>query len=345
MYKYYNSALFISSGDSYSNQLVSGSINQLSRIQSIGVDVQKPTVNLVYTNLGGQSFAIEKPYINVSFNYLLADGANESYLGLNTNGTGNAIKDLDIEKNLYISFLGGAEEANGANYNNNSTILSIGNAILNSYTLNAQIGGLAVATCEYQGLNAILQTGIPSNKQIPSINKTDYSSYNANYNLPIGQTGQNPIIALGAKDIVLEFPTGAGIFSTLSGSNSIILQSISFNCSINRNNIKEIGKCLRERKMVFPIEYIFNASAFLDKFQISQLNNLICDSVNHDITVHFKKPCSELNSLSLYLKGVKLESENISLGISSTIPVELQWKGYIYNLGTGNGYFGIKKYL
>lgn len=347
MYRYHNTNLYITSGDCYSDQTISGSIQQLSRVQSIAIGIESPRTNIQSTNLEGKTIQLDKSYVNFNTDYYFTDGKNESLLGFITSGNENAVKNLGQEKNFYGVFLEDGLEPNlytGLDYSKYN-IVSVGNVLLNSYTLDVQAGGVAAANCEFQGLNLLVQTGVPSGKQIPTININTFNSSTGTYNLPAGNSFSSGIIMLGGKDIVMNLPTGSLFGSNASGDNSVILQGFTFNVSINRNTIKEMGKVIKERKIVFPIEFTLNAKTIIDRYKTDNLNKVICDNISHNFDILFKQPCSESGVFKLSLKNMVLESQGISESITQYVQADLQWKGYMFNFGTGSSYFTFTKYL
>lgn len=141
-----------------------------------GIDIQRTPLK----QIGSDSFANKQaslaPDVNLNFEYLLNDGWNEKYVGLdiynNQNSTNpfNTVFSSTGDRNIYITIA----DNNGSDQNaltgiNNTYILGVGNAYLTNYTVSVSVNQLARASCSFVGANAVIQN-MASVFELPSVN-------------------------------------------------------------------------------------------------------------------------------------------------------------------------------
>jgi hypothetical protein len=333
MYKFHNSALYITSGNALLDQTVSGAIKQLNRIQSVSLGLNFSNVASQYLAGNGESITVDRPTASINLQYLLSNSANETALALPTGIGGNISKIIDEEKDLYIVYMEDGLEPNSYAGNDGSKfkIVSAGNVLLTNYSIKADVGSPVEVSCGFQALNLVAQTGMPSGQQIPQLDLANASLVSGNYVLPIGNTGNNSVAAIIREGITMNFPSG-GIFGvSLSGENSIILQNFDFNMNLNRANIKSLGNALPKRPLQFPIEITLNTTAILDRYRPDQSFSTICGESGINFNIVLNKPCSNTEQLRLNFSNMVLESQSFSNAIGSLPAVDLSWRGYIYN--------------
>lgn len=350
MYRFFNNTLFVSSGDSFATQSVSGAINQLCKIQSTSFGINFQHKPVPFLNSDYQCTQTEPPIANLNFEYLATNGLNERLMGFFTNITGNAFSKLNNTKNYYILVGEDATQTNlynGTNPSNYKTI-AFGNTLMDSWNLNAQVGALPNASVSLTALNIFLHTGLPSGQSSPTVNLNGNSD-GQTYILPFAT--QNPtgsisnpvnfISALGPQDIILEFPTGSIFASFISGSNSVLLQSFNLGVTFPRQNIKNLGDVYPERPLQFPIEISLSTTAIVNKYKRDELNKVNCGNTGHNINIILRRPCSDEIAMELRLKNLYLESQNYSTAIGGYTSTNMNWRGYLYNFNTGISNFSI----
>jgi hypothetical protein len=353
MYRFSSAGLLISSGDSYSDQLVSGGIEQLSRIQSIELGLELPRQDIEFLDSNIQSVLIERPVVSLNYTYYPTNGENERLIGFFTNITGNAIKKLNQEKNYYISYL-----ENSFDYNSYRELqpsvyktLGLGNMLVDSWSISASVGDLVVANASLRGFNLVSYTGLPSGLESPTIKKTDGLEYGNLFSLPNGQPQYdilplNPadgISALSAGDIIMRFPTGSAFATLMSGDKSCILQDFNFNVFIQRDQSQNLGEVFPARPIKFPLQISLETNAILQEYQAQKLIELNCNDVSHDVEIIMKQNCAYNSLLKLNLRKLRLKSQNMSqsLGGLGMVNVSFQWDGSVGSFGTGGAGFGL----
>ena len=84
MYNFYNAAVFISSGNSFSDQ--TASIGQLSRVLSCNFSINENNDIFEYSDLSFESQEVKLPTVDLSFSYYVTNARNEEDLGFVGNG-------------------------------------------------------------------------------------------------------------------------------------------------------------------------------------------------------------------------------------------------------------------
>jgi hypothetical protein len=353
MYRFASSNLFVSSGDSYSNQSVSGGIVQLSRIQSIDIGLDLPSEDIQFLDANIQSVQVERPFVTLNYTYFPTNGKNERVIGFFTNITGNAIKKLNQEKNYYISYLENSLDYNlySGNQPEIYKTIGLGNMLLDSWSLSASVGGFVTANSSLRGINLVSYTGLPVNLEAPTLNITDGLSNGVLFSLPRGESlyeslPLNPadgISALTAGDITLSFSTGSAFATFISGDKKCILQDFSFNLSLQRNQSQSLGSIFPDRPIQFPVEMSIQANAVLQEYSARQLLDLNCEDFFSDVEITMKQKCSDNVVFKLNAHKLRLKSQNMSqfLGGIGLVNVNFEWGASISSFGTGGAHFGL----
>lgn len=334
--RYNSKAIFISSGDFSSNQIVSGSTIQFSRIQDLGININYPISNEDYLDQDDESSMLSHPSVDVTLNWLLTNGGNERSAGFVTNGTTGALLDLDKERNIYIQIEDYNIDAIGSSTGISKKALGIGNVLLNSYNLNGAVGTFPSASATFLGLNITSYTGI-NNQQVPAVNYINGEPINNLFSLYPAQSQKddsspndaNNISALLPKDIVLEFVNDSPFGMQ---TNTLDIQSFDFNLNIERFDPLDMGDVYPEsRPLSYPVEFDFTVEALLPTYIVDRLADKRCLNDPMDVNLVIKKPCSEFAAFELSLKDLRLEGQSVGQSIGTYESVTLQWKGRVTN--------------
>ncbi len=352
MYRYANSALFVSSGEALSDQTFSGSVIQLSRVQTSEIGVELPTEKFKYLNSRGESAQIAPNLLTLNYTYLPTNGKNERDLGFFTNITGNAFKKLNEAKNYYFTSLENALDYNfyigndPAVYNT----VGIGNALLDSWSINGAIGSLVTATAAVRGLKGIFYSGVPVNQQNPAVTISNGNLSTGLFSLPVGNdfytelspNSSDDVKALTAGDIIMEFPSGSVLGMYISGLNACILQDFNLAVSFPRDENYKLGTLFPDRPIRFPIELRLSAGAIIQKYKAEQLASMNCLGRGHEVNITILQTCSTEEVLKFSLKGLQLEAQQISTSVESNFSrVQFEWSADIYSFGTGGANFSM----
>jgi hypothetical protein len=153
----------------------SGNIRQLHRVQSAnyGFTVNRQDVNQFGNLARIDQISIEAPTVNLDFSYYLTTGNNETALGFSVgtaNTTNSFISGL-IDGNVNVNNIGiisgrnfhilTVAEGNDANnslpaiYSGSTNIrtISIGNAQITNYSVEAAVGGIPTVSVTAEGIN------------------------------------------------------------------------------------------------------------------------------------------------------------------------------------------------
>jgi hypothetical protein len=337
VFRFLQQTTYCSSGNAGSDQVSSGTVVQLSRVQGSNLDIFFNKVEEAYLDQAVSNETAGIPSVNFSLDYIATAGYNEQRLGLVTDGINSAFLKLNQTKDFYVK---NESDPVDANFTNTSakTVIGIGNALFKSYSIQGQVGDLLKVNCDFEALNCAVYTGT-SGQQVPSIDVRQDTQYNSTFVLPVANSlvytsdvnSANNVTALGSKDLLMEFPSGS-IFATAVSGDGCILQSFSLSFEIPRLEVRELGSRFPvERPMTIPIRINLSAEAIMNSYQIEKLNNVVCDT-GHDINILIKQPCSDLLALEFYLRGMRLESQSFSNSIEGYQTVSINWNGIVGDL-------------
>jgi hypothetical protein len=320
-------------------------VSQLSRVQGASFSIDFNRELLEYTNESLENTKFNTPVVNFNGDYLVTNGANEEKLGLVVNGVDSAISAINQIKNYYLVATHNNDEFLYYSGQKNLNIFAVGNCFLNSYNVNASVGGFTSASFTAEGLNVESYTGIPTGLPSPALNLTG-GLYGNLFTIYSGNSFFNPsgdfpeqIAALGHKDIFMEIPINFGFSTEMSGSNSCALQDFSLSINFPKDDIYRMGSPVPERNLKMPVLMELNANAVLTKWQADTLLRS-CGDEEKDIKIVIKKPCTEFLAIEYFLKGMKLESQEIGETMFDKTRVSFLWRGYIpyVNSTTNNLY-------
>lgn len=338
MYRFNTASLFCSSGTSSSDQTSSGTVRQLSRIQSANIEINLAHEAIDYLDEQTELERVERPVVDLSFEYLATNGNNERNMGLVTDGYNSAFYRLSEDKNYYL-VVGPANSAYDLNFdtgNLSRQCFGVGNVVLNSYAVSASVGGFVRANVSAQGYNLTYYTGV-SGENNPGLNIVDGSQLSGIFVVPLSSeqspeyslNSANDITALSYQDLIMEFPENSALFVYLSGAKSSHLQSFNLSFSVNRGSIKSLGDKFPRRPVDYPLDVELTAEAFIEEYQAANLNQLNCYDTGYDINIIVKQPCSNYLALEYYLRGLKLESFTANHSVGQNATVNFRWRGRV----------------
>lgn len=330
--------MFVSSGVPGSDQYSSGTIFQISRVQSANLNINYNREDLEYLNETTEQAQINKPTINLSFDYISTNGNNERNIGLVTNGFNSIFYKLDNTKNFYLvkSQANGAEDLNFDTGSIERQCFAIGNAYINNYSVSAAVNDFVKCTFGVEGQNLIFYTGVSGVKD-PGLNPENGDQLTGLINIPLGTSqfpefslnSANDVSALSYKDIVMEFPEDSVFALYMSGANACHLQNFNLSFTITRESIKSLGSQYPINKINYPIEFELSAEAFVEKYREESLRQIECIDTGHNINIYIKQPCSDFLAVEYYLKGLKLVSQEINTSVGQNASVSWRWRGVV----------------
>lgn len=328
------------------NQLGGASlIDQLTRIQNCNYNVQIPRTDV---NQFGELAAIDRvivqsPSVSLDLSYVLANFANEKYIGLTVTPTGQTqqisclsgiLTKVTDEHNIFVVDSLEGQDVNGnssLNVNGTNTY-GFGNMFLSSYTSQGSVGNLPTVDVRFEGLNMMVQTGVQGNT-IPAIFPTDgsrvtgwyYNLNNATSN-PDPGSGDLGISALRHGDMTLTiFNSGSTVeyaeFGATPSPVSGAVQGYRFSYDLRREDLQKLGnRFLYSKEVQYPLSVSCSINGLVRDLNTGDLSAFICSDNTYDVELSIKRPGCEANRpvIAKYrLLGAKLDGQSYSLGIGS----------------------------
>ncbi len=342
---YWSRSVFVSSGAYDSDQTVSGSLRQLARVQNLSWDIPYPVEHPTYLDYGDEAYLTAHSPVDVTIDMYHTNGRAEQALGLVdlVGPNGSLAFNLDQEKNLYVAMqnTAGRDDIGAATgLGNPQTIIAMGQALMTTYNLRAQVGGLTQARATLNCLTAFSYTGQVGNR-IPAVNYRDGTQLTGQFVIPAAfaqydpnVTGyDNPVAAsaIAARDMYMVFGDALGPFAlSFSGAQSCYLQSFDLTMAFDRRELKPIGNVYPPtRALHYPIRVDLSADAIVNRYQRDQLNRIHCLGSGLSIYLIVKQPCSNATLFGLYFDNLQLGSQSVSTSIGTADTVSMKWEGLI----------------
>jgi hypothetical protein len=269
-------------------------------------------------------------------------------MGFDTNGTGSAFSPLNVEKNIYVIT---EEEGQDAVVSRTSkkSIIGLGQALLTSYSLTAEVGGFIDGSATFEGLNAVSYTGYTGQALIkPNVDPQSGSLISGGYfNLPLFEeplsSGINdnindhyPFAAATASNIELQFLNSNVFANVLSATGSTInVRSFRADFTFPRQQMLKLGSVYPDnRPVTYPIEVNLSVDAYVNQFKEDQLNNLGCiTTTGNNLLLRVNNICNEAENIpiSIEFNGFQLQRQNESVAVGSMETISINWNGTISN--------------
>lgn len=341
---YQTKSVFVSSGAADTDQTVSGSLRQLSRLQGWDWNTPYPVEMVTYLDAGSDAYESSHTPVNVDISYYHTNGRNEQYLGLiDTVGlNGNLTLNLEQEKNLYLVMENvPGVDAIGAPTGifPSKSVIAMGQALMTTYNMNARVGGIIQSRVTMNCLTAYSYTGNVGNK-IPAVNYQDGTQKTGLFVIPqavsqydVNATGiSNPLAAsaISARDMIMVFAQDTPFGITFSGANECYLQGFDVTLSMDRRELKPLGSIYPPtRALHYPIRIDLSTDAIVNQYQKDQLDRIDCLGSGQSVYLIVKQPCSNMTLFGFYFDKLQIESQNFSTSIGQTDTVSIKWKGLI----------------
>ena len=313
------------------NHTVAANMKQLTRIQSFDEDFAR---NLTDINQYGQLAAIDRidlqaPTVKANFSYLLTDGSNEDFMGLDVNtgqGQYSCISGiLNNTSDALNYFLTIADEGNDAiGYKGaNTGVIGIGNAYITDYAVEAAVGQLPKATVSLEGLNINVLYPMQGNgyDQLPSVNPANGIPVTGGFIIPAssGNNSSTQVTALQPGQMTLAISGVMGFSNT-----DLKIQNFKLNLPLTRKPILKLGsKFAISRVVDYPVKATLSIDAeigalyaggvpyntgaysnqagvtgvppwYLDPTEnnqsVNNLANVLCDTGVYNLQVAFQNP-------------------------------------------------------
>ncbi len=339
---YQSRSVWVTSGAYDTDQTVSGSLRQLSRVQGLDWGINYPVEQVTYLDAADEAYLSSHAPVEVTLSYWHTNGRNEQALGLlDTVGLSGALTlNLDQPKNLYIAMENTpGVDAISAAPGSSKTIIGLGQALMTTYTMSAQVGGLIESRATLNCLTAFSYTGTSGN-QVPAVQYQDGTQLTGLFTIPAAFAQYDPNVtgfdnpveaaAIAARDMFLTFPQGTPFGVIFSGAQACYLQGFSIALSMDRRELKPLGAIYPPvRALTYPIRVELSAEAIVNRYQRDQLDRLSCLNTGHSVYLIVKQPCSSDVLFGFYLDKLQLESQSFTSSIGPADAVSLRWRGLI----------------
>lgn len=312
-------------------------VTQMHRVQSIdySFEVNRTDVNEIDKLAALERVILEEPTVSFSMNYLLADGWNESGVGLTvaTASPPNCLSGIlannpEAEKNFYIVTVPEGLDAVGYDVSANAgtpEVVGIGNAFLTSYSVSASVGEFPSADMEFEASNFTISKYLANGIRNPAIVTTGtiVEQYTGRVTWNDATTGTLSVAALRPGDITLDFgaasaemggPVMPGNTADDATNTAMHVQSFTLDVPLSRTPLQRLGNPFAfSREIDVPINVSMSVSANLASVVTGSLVNLICNATQErNITVTMKDACGANTNLVFTLKGATLDSESFA---------------------------------
>ena len=294
---------------------------------------------------------VNRPDIQVNFNYWSVGVRNESRIGLvvnYNNASGSPIfssdqccfnnltgQDTD-SRNVFV-----AVSPDNTDLNNNIKginqdalihpsdlfVFGFGNCYLNSYQTRAAVGQLPQTSVGYVCSNIVGYTS-GSGANIPAVYSKSGNLVNGTYfTIPRVVSSTTPSV-IRPKDIVLQI---SDINSTYSNdatwgisSSGLAIQSFDLAVNLTREDLRTVGHILPvDRRVNFPILATVNIGSIIDNNYSGNLSQILDRNKSYDITVNMYNPSCSFSgreiAVQYKLKNAKFESVSYDYGIGNNL--------------------------
>lgn len=314
-----------------------GAVQQLTRVQSFDEDFAR---NIKDINQYGQLNVIDRievqsPTVKSSFSYYLTNGSNEQFMGLTLSPTlasagvinttnlvsclSGFVSKVTDEKNYFLLIADEGYDAVG--YTNSRTgVIGLGNAYLNSYSVEAAVGEVPKATVNLEALNVRVYTGATGGDNVPAIQiATSQPVTGVPFSLQpsVATSVSNQVSALQPGDITVNITGTNGV-----SISDLKLQNFKLDFNLNRKAILRLGyKYAYSREIEFPVKATFSIDAELGDLQSQALSDIaFCETGFQNLSVVLKQPnCQGTGNPAMIFNfnGAKLISQKVSTAIGS----------------------------
>lgn len=339
-----------------SSDLPTGHI-RLDFIQSHDLSFSVDRVPL--KQIGSSSFATRQtqlaPDVNFSVNYLLNDGWNENFIGLNIN-TGSYqnplanIFNYENDRNFYIFITDRIGQDSVASSHGLSSflgdkdlsVLGIGNCYLSNYNINLNVNGMANVTCDFLAANAEITTDTNNNIVTnPAINQTGSGEVANVWTIQFAFNNNPPRQPRYLTGFKYVFDSGCSYqgcvvsaYPALSdglkfGFDFDNFQSLDISIPLDRKSLYGFGNNYPSaRKIQKPIIGTISLSTIVDTFHAETIaetfenEDKTISGFNFDIT--FGNP-NQVPKFGIKIQNARLDSYSISQEIGPFSQIDTSW--------------------
>lgn len=272
------------------------------------------------------------PDVTATTSWFAVDGSVENRVGLTvTTGTQTLTSILsgilNNTTNVKDYFLEIVDNVDAISSPSNTGALTIGNGVINTYTIQGSVSDIVSASLDIQGYNI---------KYISGLNGTDTTASVNQSGAPIGNIFVLPQYLANNFAGEITAMTKTNVDLQVSGALGYVnFNPQSFNLSIplNRTPINVLGSRFPfALDITPPFPATMTVAAEITDIQNGNLANLICQTGFVNATLILRAPnCSGVGSpaLAFYLIGAKLSQQDDSYQIGSNATVNMTFTAYV----------------
>ena len=342
--------------------------SQLRRIQSANYsfDVARTDLNQFGQLAAIDRIILEQPTVSLDFSYMVADGHNETGIGLSVNHPNSCISHIlsgvDISaggasnawtngsagsdfKNYYIITAAEGDDAVGGNA---TGVIGIGNGQVTNYTVNGAVGDFVTADVTVEAMNMVFdgeaRVGSAVTMKNPAVDPENGNEIGSTITMPTvaAGTGTDTPMALRPGDVELDLSSSAFKSGTLGVlSTDLKVQNFSCNVGVARSPLEKLGSRFAfSREIDFPLTATMDFSANVGELDSQahaggsasveeDLQNLLAEDANHELTIKCKPNATGKYGLRFTLRGAKIDSQSFSSSIGDNKSMDMSFSAQI----------------
>jgi hypothetical protein len=209
-------------------------------------------------------------------------------------------------------------------------VVSFGNCVPTSYTVNFNVGEIPRVDIEGEAQNVQFNTG-SSGIYNPSLNNAGGRADTGQYMLGIPSTGNMGILVLRPEDVTLSFNNNTFSFGG-TNRNDMHVQTASIEVPMARTPIQALGSARAVAKPLdFPINVTLSVNAILKNLSTGSLDMVLTgtaedESTNATLTV---KGDDGLTKHCFVLQNAVLDSQNFAMGLDDNETIDMTFSAQI----------------
>ena len=336
-------------------------LQQIDRVNSFNYSFNVDRTNL--TQLGKRDLIdnviVNRPSVQVGFDYWMIDVKNESRLGFAVNYPdvwGNPISNEEIcfirnftgqqtdYRNLFVAVspdngdlrnrindrfspFYGEKELNPSGL----FVYGFGNCYINSYQVNLSVGNIPRASVGYicdNVMGFLSGSGVSTPAVLP---KSGNIVPDVKFTIPPLDSSPNPIVILPGDITIKLGNTPATGFSVTElsdvlfgvSSSGIPIQSFSMSVDLPREDLRSIGYVLPvDRRINFPVFAKINLSSLIGDSHTGSLIDILNENKSHDLLITMYNPgCGSNKDIAIQykIKNAKLENVNYDYNLTNNL--------------------------
>lgn len=304
---YAGTDVLVSETPSWTGQDTLSNLKLLKRIQTSSISVSNP-VNRT-RQIGSSEFTFQKytqnPEITVGLSYYLTDNSNELILGLVGDGTSGIFSDYiesGKDRNLFFALTDAdGQDADDITDAIGLDVFAVGNAFLDSYSLNAQVGDVPTVDLSFSCINMSFDTysGTGNNgSRVPAINLLEGTRATGTYlltgynfdtsNYLSNQNNRASALRPGDINLQLQQPIMGGV--RYSGESPANITSMQINLPIQRRDLIGFGSNFPyDKRPIFPTVGTISFDGYIDEPVTGDFSNIFDNENEYDFIFNFKK--------------------------------------------------------